>query len=267
MIVVKTGGDLIGEGLSRGLVEELKVISEGEGLIVVHGGGDMVTETATRLGHPPRFVVSPKGFRSRYTDKETSLIYTMVMAGKINKGIVSSLQASGVPAVGLSGLDGALVRARRKKRIIAVDERGRRVLMEGGYTGKIEEVDAEFLRLLIGNGYVPVVSSIAMGEEAEPLNVDGDRMAASIASALRAERLVLLTDVEGLRLDGRTIDGLTSAEAKESLAEIGPGMVTKVYAAIEALEGGVGEVLIASGFKERAIGSALEHENGTVIRK
>ncbi len=267
MIVVKAGGDLLHGGLPRALAEELKALSEEEKVVLVHGGGDIVTEIATKLGHPPRFVVSPKGFKSRYTDKETSLIYTMVMAGKINKGIVSALQASGVPTVGLSGLDGGLVRAKRKSQIIAIDERGKKMLLEGGYTGKIQHVDSEFLGLLLEKGYLPVVSALAMGEEAEPLNVDGDRMAASIASALRADRLILLTDVAGLQLNGETVESLTPIEAKEMLDQIGPGMVTKIYAATEAIEGGVGEVLIASGFREGALSSALAHENGTVIRK
>ena len=267
MIVVKIGGDLLRGGLPEGIVEELKTLSRDDKVVLVHGGGDIVTDIATRLGHPPRFVVSPKGFRSRYTDRKTAEIFTMVMAGKINKEIVSALQRAGVQAVGLSGLDGGLVRAKRKKQIIAVDERGRKMLMEGGYTGKIEGVNSEFLGLLLENGYMPVVSALAMGEEAEPLNVDGDRMAANIASALKADSLVLLTDVEGLQLNGETVERLTLFEAKEIIDQIGPGMVTKVYAATEAIEGGTGEVLIASGFKEGAIRSALEHENGTLIGK
>ena len=264
MIVIKIGGDLIHGGLPEGIVEELKVLSR-EKMVMVHGGGDIVTEIATKLGHPPRFVVSPQGFRSRYTDKETAGIYTMVMAGKVNKELVSALQGAGVQAVGLSGLDGGLIRAKRKKQIVVVDERGRKMLMEGGYTGKIEGVNTEFLDLLLEKGYTPVLSSLAMGEEAEPLNVDGDRMAASIAAALGADHLILLTDVEGVQLDGKTVERLTPFEAKEILDQIGPGMVTKIYAAIEAIEGGAGEVLIASGFKDGAIRSALKHENGTVI--
>jgi len=267
MIVVKIGGNLLHGGLPQGIVEELKTLSREDKVVLVHGGGDIVTDIATRLGHPPRCVGSPKGCRSRYTDRETVEIFTMVMAGKINKEIVSALQAAGVQAVGLSGLDGGLVRAKRKKKIIAVDERGRKMLMEGGYTGKIEGVNGEFLGLLLEKGYMSVVSALAIGEEAEPLNVDGARMAANIASALKADRLVLLTDVEGLQLGGETVERLTPFAAKEIMDQIGPGMVTKVYAATEAIEGGVGEVLIASGFKEGAIRSALKHENGTVIGK
>lgn len=267
MIVVKIGGDLIADGMPEGLVDGLASLTKEHRVILVHGGGDVVTRISTELGHPPRFVVSPRGFRSRYTDREEAGIYTMVMAGKINKEIVSALQRRGIPAVGLSGLDGALVRANRKKQIVALDERGRRMLMEGGYTGKIVDVNGEFLGLLVENGYVPVVCPLAMGEEAEPLNVDGDRMASSLASAVGAETLVLMTDVERVVLDGKPVDELSLNEAKGALEGIGPGMITKLYAAIEALEGGVGEVVISSGFVEDAIESALKHKVGTVITR
>jgi len=267
LIVVKIGGDLIADGMPEGLVDGLASLTKEHRVILVHGGGDVVTRISTELGHPPRFVVSPRGFRSRYTDREAAGIYTMVMAGKINKEIVSALQRRGIPAVGLSGLDGALVRANRKKQIVALDERGRRMLMEGGYTGKIVEVNEEFLGLLVENGYVPVISPLAMGEEAEPLNVDGDRMASSLASAVGAETLVLMTDVERVVLDGKPVDELSLNEAKGALEGIGPGMITKLYAAIEALEGGVGEVVISSGFVEDAIESALKHKVGTVITR
>jgi acetylglutamate/LysW-gamma-L-alpha-aminoadipate kinase len=267
LIVVKIGGDLIADGLPMALVKSIVALTKQDQVILVHGGGDVVTRISTELGHPPRFVVSPKGFRSRYTDREEVGIFTMVMAGKINKEIVSALQSRGVPAVGLSGLDGALVRATRKKKIVALDERGRRMLMEGGYTGKIEGVNEEFLSLLMENGYIPVVSSLAMGEEGEPLNVDGDRMASSLATAMGAENLVLLTDVEKILLDGKPVDTMSVYEAKAALEGIGPGMITKLYAAIEALEGGVGEAVVSSGFIENPIESALTHRVGTVIRR
>ncbi len=266
-IVIKIGGDLLKEGIPKSLVEELGSLSSEHDVVLVHGGGDIVTEIATKLGHPPKFVTSQKGFRSRYTDKETIEIFTMVMAGKINKEIVSALQSHGIQAIGLSGLDASLVRAKRKKQIIAVDERGRRMLLEGDYTGTIEEVNAGFLGLLMENGYTPIMASLAMSENAEPLNVDGDRMAANVASAIGADRLILLTDVEGIHLNDKPVRQLRSNEAREIMDQIGPGMITKLYASLEAIDGGVGEVLIGSGFKEGAIASALSHENGTVIEK
>jgi len=139
--------------------------------------------------------------------------------------------------------------------------------MDGGYTGQIEKVNDVFLKLLLDNGHVPLISAVAMGNDAEPLNVDGDRMAAKVASALKANTLILLTDVDGILLNGKLIDQLSTFEAKELQDKIGPGMSTKVYAAQEAVEGGVGEVIIASGFKDEAITSALKHSGGTLIRQ
>jgi acetylglutamate/LysW-gamma-L-alpha-aminoadipate kinase len=266
LVVMKAGGDLLVNGFPPALAAEIKALSAEHSFVMVHGGGDIVSDISTRLGHPPRFVMSPRGFRSRYTDKETAEIFTMVMAGKINKEIISALQKAGVQAVGLSGLDGGAVRATRKEQIIVINEQGRKVLMDGGYTGQIENVNDGLLHLLVDHDYMPVISAVAMGEEAEPLNVDGDRMAANVASALKADKLILLTDVDGIVMEGKCVERLSSFEAKELQDKIGPGMSTKIYAAQEAIRGGVVEVIIASGLKEGAIGTALSNNGGTVIR-
>src|SRR3972149_9827285 len=125
LLVVKMGGSILKEGASSELVSDLQALAKENKIILVHGGGVEVTEIAAKLGKKQQFIVSPEGFRSRYTDKETIEIFTMVMAGKINKQIVSALQSQGIPAAGLSGLDGLLLKAERKKRLIVVDERGR----------------------------------------------------------------------------------------------------------------------------------------------
>jgi acetylglutamate/LysW-gamma-L-alpha-aminoadipate kinase len=169
--------------------------------------------------------------------------------------------------VGLSGLDGLLVQAKRKKRIVIVDETGRKRVVDGGYTGKINEVNTQLLQLLIENDYVPVIAPVAISEEFEPLNVDGDRTAAYIAGALEADRLVLLTGVQGLILDDKLVPKLTVSEVKKILPKIGGGMITKVYAAIEALEQGVGEVIISFGLETHPISSPLKHKCGTVISR
>jgi acetylglutamate/LysW-gamma-L-alpha-aminoadipate kinase len=265
LLVIKMGGSILKEGASSELVADLKALVKEHKLVLVHGGGAEVTETAAQLGKEQRFIVSPEGFRSRYTDKETIEIYTMVMAGKINKQIVSALQSQGIAAVGLSGLDGALLKAERKKRLIIVDDRGRKKVIDGGYTGKINEVKVDLLGLLLEKGYVPVVTPIAMSEEFEPLNVDGDRTAAVVAGALKADRLILLTDVEGLLLKGKPVPKITAAEAEGALSSIGKGMSTKVHAALEALNQGVKEVLVTSGVRQQPISSALNHEAGTVM--
>ena len=267
LFVVKMGGSILKAGASSELVSDLKGLLKENKVVFVHGGGVEVTEIAAKLGKEQKFIVSPQGFRSRYTDKETIEIFTMVMAGKINKQIVAALQSQGIPALGLSGLDGLLLKAERKKRLIIVDERGRKKVIDGGYTGKINEVNVDLLRFLLEKDYVPVVTPIAMSEEFEPLNVDGDRTAAVVAGALKADRLILLTDVQGLVLKGKPVQKINAAEVKEVLSSIGQGMSTKVHAALEALNQGVNEVLITSGGGTSPISSALKHECGTVISR
>jgi [amino group carrier protein]-L-2-aminoadipate 6-kinase len=267
LLVIKMGGSILKEGASTDLVADLKTVLKENKVVLVHGGGAEVTEIASKLGKQQQFITSPEGFRSRYTDKETIEIYTMVMAGRINKQIVLALQSQEIPAVGLSGLDAQILQAERKTRLIAVDEKGRKRVMDGGYTGKITTVNTELLHMLLSKGYVPIVTPIAMSEEFEPLNVDGDRTAAIIAGALKADKLILLTDVEGLMLKGERIPKIGVSEVQEVLGSIGAGMSTKVHAATEALNQGVGEVLITSGRSKNPITTALKHETGTVISR
>lgn len=265
LLVVKIGGSLLESSIPEGFLGDVKNSLGRSRLILVHGGGRIVTNLAAKLGKEQVFVTSPQGFRSRYTDKETVEIYAMGMAGLANKALVSALASRGIPAVGISGLDGPTIRARRKKDLIIVDERGRKKRIDGGYTGTIVEVDAKLLRALLDGGFLPVVAPLALGEEFEFLNVDGDRAAAQIAGAMGADALVLLTDVKGLILDGELVPKLTRGEAEAILGKVGPGMITKVHAAIQAIERGVKRVVIASGQEPEPIRSAVELGMGTVI--
>jgi acetylglutamate/LysW-gamma-L-alpha-aminoadipate kinase len=266
LIVVKVGGSIL-EEVPAELVTDIKNVLSEHQLVLVHGGGKGVTAIASKLGKEQKFVFSPKGFRSRYTDKETMDIFTMVMACKINKKIVAALIKQKIPVVGLTGLDGFLVQATRKKRLIIVDEQGRKRVIDGGYTGKVNQINVSLLQLLLENCFVPLVSPVATSEENEPLNVDADRTAANIAGALKADKLVLLTDVEGLKLDDKLVSNLSVDDVDEKLKKIGGGMITKVFAAKEALNQGVGEVVICSGVRDNPISSALKHEGGTVINR
>ena len=171
MIVLKVGGDVFKGGLNKSLADDIKGILKKEKLILVHGGGDEVTEIAEKLGKKQTFITSPKGIRSRYTDKETVEIYTMVMAGRVNKAIVRWLLSEGLSAIGLSGIDGALMVAKRKKKLIIIDGRGRRRIIEGGFTGKIVRVNSKLLKILLESGYLPVISPVAIGEENEYLKI------------------------------------------------------------------------------------------------
>ena len=157
------------------------------------------------------------------------------------------------------------LKAERKTKLIHVDERGRKKVIDGGYTGKITHVNSELLNLLLEKGYVPVVTPIALSQDSEPLNVDGDRTAAIIAGALKADRLILLTDVAGLMLKGECVPKISATEVKEVMSSIGQGMSTKVHAALEALNQGVKEVLVTRAREISLLASALNHKVGTVI--
>jgi len=265
MIVLKIGGDIFEKGMSTSLSKDIRKILEREKVVLVHGGGDEVTRIAEKLGKKQIFVTSPEGIRSRYTDGETVQLYTMVMAGKINKAIVRWLLSQGISAVGLSGLDAGMLRAERKKRLVMVDERNRKRIIEGGYTGKIHQVNTNLLKVLVTNGYVPVVAPAALGNDYELLNVDSDRAAAQIAGALGADKVIFLTDVEGVLLNGKYVEKSSLAEAELLLPKIGAGMNKKVLASIEAIKAGVKEAIISTGFVDEPLTKAISHEVGTVI--
>ena len=166
MIVIKFGGSVLYE-LHPSIIDDILQISQKEKLVLVHGGGNEVTNVATKLGKEQKFIVSPSGIRSRFTDKETAEIYTMVMSGKINKIIVRMLVQGGIRAVGISGIDDNMLKAVRKTKLTVLNEKGRKMIIEGGYTGKINSVETSLLNTLTEKGFVPVVSPIAMSEEYE----------------------------------------------------------------------------------------------------
>jgi acetylglutamate/LysW-gamma-L-alpha-aminoadipate kinase len=264
MIVIKIGGSVV-DGLHPSTLADIKAIADKEKLVFVHGGGKEVTSTATKLGKEQKFIVSPGGVRSRYTDKETAEIYTMVMSGKINKAIVGMLLRQGIKAVGIAGIDGAVLKAERKKKLVIVNEKGRKMAIDGGYTGRINAVDPALVNKLVESGYVPVVSPIALSEDFDFLNVDGDRAAAYVAGGVKADKVIFITNVNGLMLNEKLVTGLTLEQAKETLPKIGFGMEKKVLACTEALEMGVKEAIIASGQVDNPVSSAIAHQNCTVI--
>jgi len=266
MITIKIGGSVV-DNLHPSTIPDIKKIVKQEGVVLVHGGGKEVTKVSEALGKKPEFVVSPSGIKSRYTDKETAEIFTMVMSGKINKTIVRMLQKNGINAIGLSGVDGKIIQAERKKKLLIVNEKGRKQAIDGGYTGKITNVNAPLVQSLLKDGYTPVISPIAISEESDFLNVDGDRAAAYVAGKIQSDKVLFLTNVDGLLIDEKLVKNLTLAEAKEIRPKIGFGMEKKILAATEALDMGVKEALIANGQKENPISSAIAHENCTVIKK
>lgn len=264
MIVVKIGGSVV-DGLHSSALSDIKRLVKKERLVLVHGGGKEVTNIATKLGKEQKFIISPSGVKSRYTDKETAEIYTMVMSGKINKAIVGMLLHQGIKAAGITGIDGSLLKAERKKKLLIINEKGRKMAIDGGYTGKICAVDPSLINTLLNAEYVPVVSPIALSEEFDVLNVDGDRAAAYVAGGLKANKILFITNVSGLILNDKLVTNMTLDQAKIALPKIGYGMEKKIIACTEAIEMGVKESIIASGQVENPISSAIEHNNCTVI--
>lgn len=264
MIVIKFGGSVLYD-LHPSIIEDIRQISLNEKMVLVHGGGNEVTNIATKLGKEQKFIVSPSGIRSRYTDKETAEIYTMVMSGKINKIIVRMLVQAGIRAVGISGIDDNILRAIRKTKLTVLNEKGRKMIIEGGYTGKIQSVETSLLNTLTEAGYLPVVSPIALSENYEFLNVDGDRAAAYIAGNLKAQKVIFLSNVNGLHLNDKLVKNLSASQAKEYLPKIGFGMEKKILASTEALMLGAKEVIISSGKVSNPVTSAINHVDCTVI--
>ena len=266
MIVVKIGG---GQNLNLdGLCQDIAELQRaGQKLVLVHGGAETTDALATALGHPPQYVTSPSGHVSRRTDRRTLEIFEMAYCGQINKGLVERLQALGINAVGLSGLDGGLLRGPRKDTLRIIED-GRTKVLRDDFTGKVETVNSSLLLLLLEAGYFPVITPPALSFNHEAMNVDGDRAAAAIASALHAEALILLTSAPGLLKnfpDETSLIPTLSLSELETAQQYAQGkMKRKVLAAQEAITGHVQRVFIGDGRVEKPLQSTLAG-NGTII--
>lgn len=266
IIVVKLGGTQ-GVDFSAICADAAGLLTHGQKLVLVHGGSAEASALGLALGHPPRFIVSPSGFSSRYTDRRTLEIFAMAVNGKVNTLLVEQLQGLGINALGLSGLDGRLLLAARKQSVQSL-ENGKRKIIRDDYTGKIEQVNVPLLLSLLESGFTPVIAPLAVSAAGEALNVDADRAAASIAAALHAGTLLLLTAVPGLLRafpdEASLIRDLPRQKLAEALGFAEGRMKKKVLGAQEALAGGVGRVIIADGRLQNPISQALAGR-GTLI--
>ena len=265
--VVKLGGT-DGVDFSAICNDAADLLKQGKQLVFVHGGSAEANSLGESLGMPPKMITSPSGYTSRYTDRKTLEIFLMAVNGKVNSLLTEQLRMLGVNAFGLSGLDGKLMQATRKDSIQSI-ENGKRKIIRDDYTGKIERVNSDLLMLLLKAGYLPVIAPVAVSERGEALNVDADRAAAMVASALQAETLLLLTAVPGLMRsfpDESTLIPLLTQSQLSAASEMAQGrMKKKVLGAEEALKGGVSRVIIADGRIQNPISNALAG-NGTVIQ-
>jgi acetylglutamate/LysW-gamma-L-alpha-aminoadipate kinase len=259
VIVVKVGGGTTLD-IDAIVADIVAQRARGTELVLVHGGAKTTNAIAEALGHPPQFVTSESGHVSRRTDRRTLEIFEMVYCGQLNKMWVEKLQQQGINAVGLSGLDGRLFEGTRKDTLrIRVD--GRRMVLRDDWTGTVERVNTGLLTLLIGAGYFPVLTPPGASTAGEAINVDGDRAAAMVAGALRADALVILTDTPGLLRnfpdESTLITQIPKGQAGSFMQFAEGRMKKKVMGAVEAIGEGVGKVIFADGRVAEPISRAL----------
>ncbi|GGT19398.1 [LysW]-aminoadipate kinase [Streptomyces purpureus] len=249
LTVVKCGGNPAVD--AAGVCADIaRLVHEGHSILLVHGGSGEIARLAGRLGVAQRTLVAPDNVTTRYTDPDTLDVVVLALAGSVKPRLVAELSRHRVPAVGLTGMDGGMLRARRKSAVRAVVD-GHTVLIRDNHSGQLAEVRTELPETLLRAGYVPVVSPPAIDENDQPVNVDADRAAAALAAALGADQLLLLTGAPGVLADPGDPDSVRSTH---QVALTGPpdpsatgGMALKLIAAREALAGGVGTVRIADG--------------------
>ncbi len=248
-IVVKIGGSQ-GVAIANIMREIAQCVEDSQRLVVIHGGSDLTNSLSERLGHRVRMITSPGGMVSRYTDGETLRIYAMAVAGQINTELVASLQQLGVNALGLAGVDGRLLLARRKSVVRSVIPGGRVQILRDDYTGQIEQVNNALLYQLLDSGYTPVIAPLALSFDGERLNVDGDRVASAVAAAIHAEALVIMTNVPGLLVNPEDQSTLIRSIPAHQLADYTQyahgRMRKKLLGAQEALQNGVPRVYIGN---------------------
>lgn len=254
-IVIKYGGNaMINDTLTSTVINDIILMKcIGINPIIVHGGGPDITNTLSKINHESKFI---NGLR--YTDKTTIEIAQMVLSGKVNKDLVKLIQVNGGKAIGLSGIDGAMIKAKKLDKGIDL-----------GYVGEITSINTELLTMAISSGYIPIVSSISIGEkDSNSYNINADTCASKIASALKAEKLILLTDVPGVMLNYKDPSTLISTLRLHEIPKltvdkiITGGMIPKVNCCVESIRMGVKKAHIINGRIEHSILLELLSENG-----
>ena len=258
-VVIKYGGNaMVNEDLKQQVMEDIALLwLIGVKVVLIHGGGPEISETMARLGKKAVFIDG-----LRVTDKETVDIVQMVLAGKVNKTLVSLIQMKGGHAVGLSGIDGGIIEAKMKDEAL-------------GYVGEITKIRTQPITDLLEKNYIPVISTVASDRQGNTYNINGDTAAAYIAGALGAERLIMMTDIAGILMDkddpSTLIGSITVEEAKKLYENnvISGGMIPKVDCCIEALEHGVNNVVIMDGRIPHSILMELltDEGAGTMVTK
>lgn len=267
-IVVKLGGSA---GIDNNLaLDDLAAIWPEQPMVFVHGANAALDEFTRSQGKEPTLVTSASGQVSRYTDQGTMDDFLAIYAGRTNKRLVEGLQARGVNAVGLTGMDGGIARGKRKSAIRVVED-GKPKVLRGDYAGSLTRIDTRLLTLLLDNGYLPVLTPPALSADGEAINVDGDKLALQLALALEARALVLLSNTAGLLADVndpasliQTIDVSDEASTQGSMEAAAGRMKKKVQAGIDAVRSGIPLVIFGDARIEKPVSSALAGV-GTIV--
>ncbi len=252
-IVVKYGGHaMVDEQLKEDFARDITLMKfVGLNPVVVHGGGPQISSVLDRMGIRSTFV---RGMR--FTDESTMDVVEMVLGGKVNKGIVAQINRQGGKAVGLSGKDSGLIIARKLQILHQKDENEPPEIIDPGLVGEVTHINPDIINTLAGQNFIPVIAPVGVGDAGETYNINADLVAAAIAKALSARRLVLLTDVDGvLDQNGKLISSIAESQIKQMVDEktVSGGMIPKLECALEALQNKVEKVHIINGTKRHSL--------------
>jgi acetylglutamate kinase len=266
IIVVKFGGNAMTGTVAEDFAQDIVLMKQtGMEPVIVHGGGPQIGAMLKKLAIPSTFIDG-----LRVTDEAAMEVVEMVLTGSINKRIVTGINAAGGHAVGLSGKDGNLVIAKKIERVKIDPLTHESKSIDLGFVGEPEKINPEVLRTFIKSNLIPVIAPVGVGRHGETFNINADTVAGSVAGAMQAERLVLLTDVEGVfDQEGKLIPRLSLREARTLIANgtISGGMIPKIETAIDAVENGVGAAVILDGRIPHVLLLELftQHGAGTLI--
>ena len=252
-LVIKYGGHaMVDEQLKEDFARDVTLIKFiGINPVVVHGGGPQINQVLDLMGIRPKFV---RGMR--LTDAPTMDVVEMVLGGKVNKSIVAQINQQGGKAVGLSGKDGSLIKAEKMKIVYQEDENKPPEIIDPGLVGDVTRINPAIIHTLAGQGFIPIIAPVGVGEAGETYNINADLVASRIAGALSAGRLIFMTDVDGVMdAAGRLQSSIDAAEAQRMIREktISGGMIPKIEYALSAIQGGVEKVHIINGKKRHAL--------------
>jgi len=265
MIIVKVGG---GKKINLDYVcQDFASLVKREKAILIHGASAKRDEIAKKLGHSTKTVVSPSGISSVYTDEKALEIFLMTYAGLVNKQIVAKLQRFGINAVGLSGVDARLWEGKRKRNIL-IREKKKVKLLTDNFTGRVEKINTELIKLLLNNNFIPVICPPAISYENEIINVDNDRAIAVMAKELGVEKMVVLFEAPGLLKNPKDekslITHIDKNEIDKYLKFAKGRMKKKILGAQEAIKAGVKKIYWGDGRIKNPISSALQGKGGVI---